>query len=612
MAPEALTASVREEKIQDITQEIMQEIRKEAKQEFRKEIMQELKQELKLELRADEELLFKSASLCPECFRLIPMLVFDKDNRVLLRKLCKEHGIVEDVYWANTELFKKAKKYEVKGRGLANPAVTVHLDNPEESSGPICPTDCGLCSLHETHSGLTNLVITNRCDLTCWYCFFYAEAAGYIYEPTMDQIEWMVAQVKGERPIAGNSFQITGGNPELREEVLEIVKAVKRGGIDHIQFNTNGTYRLYKEPGFAVALKEAGVSNLYLSFDGTTPRTNPKNHWEIPGILNSCRAANLSVVLVPTVINTVNDHDIGNILKFGFKHNDIVRAVNYQPVSLVGRMPQSEREKFRITIPDVIQRLEDHTDGQVTKDAWYPVPCTVILSNFIEALKGGPRYELSINPACGMGTYIFKDGDKMVPITDFVDIEGLFEYLKEKTEELRNGANKHWVLGKMALKLGSFIDKKKQPKHLDLGKILLNVFLKGNYKAVSKFHQNALFVGMMHFQDPYNWDIQRIKKCDIHYVTPDKERPIIPFCTFNVIPEWYRDKIQREHSVSIPEWEAKTGKTLKGGYYKRKIKELEAMPLYWDTYAGFVQPKAPAQLTVVNSTDAGACSPAGC
>ena len=58
------------------------------------------------------------------------VLVFDKDNRVLLRKLCKEHGIVEDVYWSNTELFKKAKKYEVKGRGIANPAVAPIAPSP--------------------------------------------------------------------------------------------------------------------------------------------------------------------------------------------------------------------------------------------------------------------------------------------------------------------------------------------------------------------------------------------------------------------------------------------------------------------------------------------------
>ena len=542
-----------------------------------------------LTLNENETLMFKSASLCPECLKLIPMLVFERDGKAMLRKVCKEHGMIEDVYWADAKLLEKAKKYEVKGRGLVNPH--------NEKEHPVCPQDCGLCSIHETHSGLTNLVITNRCDLTCWYCFFYAEAAGYIYEPSLDEIRNMIRLVTQEKPIKGNAIQLTGGNPELREDLPEIIKICKEEGIDHIQINTNATHRLHNDAQFAKNIREAGANTVYLSFDGVTPRTNPKNHWEVPGVLKNLREANLGAVLVPTLINTVNDHEIGDILKFGFKHNDIIRGVNYQPVSLVGRMPRKDREKFRITIPDVIQRLDEHTGGQITYDDFYPVPCTVIFSEFMEILKGHPKYELSINPACGMATYVFRDGDRMIPITRFVDVEGLFEYLKEKTEEMRNGASKHWILAKMLVKLNSFVMKEKQPSWLNLSSVLHNIFLKGNYSALGEFHKNSLFVGMMHFQDLYNWDIQRIKKCDIHYTTPDG---VIPFCTFNVIPQWYRDKIQRRHSITIQEWEAKTGKTLKDGYYKRDIKALEAMPNYMETYGGFVKPKtaitvAPAQ-----------------
>ncbi|MBI4214818.1 radical SAM protein, partial [archaeon] len=424
----------------------------------------------------------------------------------------------------------------------------------------------------------------------CWYCFFYAEKAGYIYEPTVEQIYEMARMIAVEKPIKGNAIQLTGGNPEIREDLPEIVRACKRAGIDHIQLNTNGTNRMYKDADFVKSVREAGVNTVYLSFDGTTPQTNPKNHWEIPGILDNCRGAGLGVVLVPTVINTVNDNEIGNILRFGFKHADIVRGVNYQPVSLVGRMPTAERERFRITIPDVIKRLEDQTDGQIYRDAFYPVPCTVILSQFIEALKGAPKYELSINPACGMATYIFREGEKIIPITDFVDVNGLFEYLKEATDEIRGGKNKYLVMSKMLFKLSSFIDKERQPSYLNLAKILFNVMLKHDYKSLGVFHRNSLFVGMMHFQDLYNWDIQRIKRCDIHYATPEG---VIPFCTFNVVPEWYRDKIQKKHSVSIPEWQKSTGRSLAGEYYKRNVKALETNPRYWETYDGFVKPRQP-------------------
>jgi hypothetical protein len=60
---------------------------------------------------------------------------------------------------------------------------------------------------------------------------------------------------------------------------------------------------------------------------------------------------------------------------------------------------------------------------------------------------------------------------------------------------------------------------------------------------------------------------ERVRRCDIHYLTPDDR--IIPFCTFNVIPEWYRDRIQKKYSISIEEWEKRTGKKLKNDYYVR-------------------------------------------
>ena len=85
---------------------------------------------------------------------------------------------------------------------------------------------------------------------------------------------------------------------------------------------------------------------------------------------------------------------------------DVVHAVNFQPVSLTGRMGKTERLKYRITVPDCIQRIEEQTDGQVTADDWYPVPSCMPLTNVIEAFSSKPKYELSIHFACGAGTYL--------------------------------------------------------------------------------------------------------------------------------------------------------------------------------------------------------------
>jgi len=77
----------------------------------------------------------------------------------------------------------------------------------------------------------------------------------------------------------------------------------------------------------------------------------------------------------------------------------------------------------------------------------------------------------------------------------------------------------------------------------------------------------SLFIGMMHFQDKYNYDIERVRRCCIHYLMPGGK--IIPFCAFNVIPELYRDLMQKQYGISIEEWERRTGRKLTDDLYRR-------------------------------------------
>ena len=49
-------------------------------------------------------------------------------------------------------------------------------------------------------------------------------------------------------------------------------------------------------------------------------------------------------------------------------------------------------------------------------------------------------------------------------------------------------------------------------------------------------------------KDSYNYDIERVKRCVIHYAAPDGK--LYPFCTYNSVPT-YREKIEKQFSISI-------------------------------------------------------------
>jgi len=530
------------------------------------------------ELREGERLVVYTLSTCPHCYALVTAVLYEKEGKVYERKVCPEHGEFEELYFGDYATYERFRKWQRDGKGVWTPNVPLTA---------LCPYNCGLCPRHKSHTALLNIAVTNRCELRCWYCFFYAVKAGYVYEPSLNHIRFMLREARKTLPYPAIAVQITGGEPLLRDDIVDIVRIAREEGYHHIQVNTEGI-RLAFDPDIAVRLREAGTNVIYMSFDGVTPHTNPKNHWEIPYALDNLRKAKLGAVLVPTVIKGYNLHEVGAIIRFGVKHADIVRGVNMQPVSIVGRVPKKERDKLRVTIPDVLLEIEKQTDGQIRREDWYPVPTVVPVSRFVEALRGRPQFELTTHFACGAATYLFWDDGELIPITRFVDVDGVMQLLDKAAEEITSGRNKYIVALSVLSKLGRYVDTSKAPKRFRSKRKFLsyifNILVKHDYSSLGEFHYQTLFLGMMHFQDPYNYDVSRVQRCDVHYVMPDGR--IVPFCTFNVFPELYRDRAQKFFSYEIEEWEKQTGKKLAEEVYVRNVKKLMGGEAYRRAYDG--------------------------
>lgn len=478
-------------------------------------------------------------SVCPLCGELIDAAILEEDGRIIMEKTCALHGQFRDVYWSDSAMYSKFSKFSRIGCGLLNPNVNLNSD---------CPFQCGLCTSHKTGTILANIDVTNRCNMSCPVCFANARVSGRIYEPEMEQIRSMMTMLRDQKPVPCFAVQFSGGEPTVREDLPEIVEMARDLGFVQIQVATNGI-KFAQSVAYGERMVQAGMHTIYLQFDGVTPEPYIKmrgfNAFPIKekAIENARNAGIRSITLVPTLAKGVNDHQVGDVIRYALNNRDVVKGVNFQPVSFTGRIRQEEREKSRITIPDLARLTEEQTEGKIPSDAWYPVPFVVPISRFLSKARHKPLPEMTVHPHCGAATYIFVDDGNIIPITEFVDVEGFMEMIDEASHELNHDSRNLLVLASVLRKVPGFIDHDKEPKSVNVTRMLLNVLREGGENVVKQFHRESLFLGAMHFQDMYNLDMERIQRCGIHYATPDGK--IIPFCTYNTL---HRERVEARFS----------------------------------------------------------------
>ncbi|MEM4576300.1 MAG: radical SAM protein [Candidatus Nezhaarchaeales archaeon] len=479
------------------------------------------------------KLIKSTRSLCPECLQVIDASVYEENGRVYISKSCPQHGEFTDVYWSDYELYCEAEKWSVVGTGIWN---------PQKKKEKGCPYDCGLCENHKTCTVLGIIDVTNRCNLNCPICFAHAGAIGYLYEPNKDQIRQMLKNLRGLKPIPPTALQYSGGEPTIRKDLPELVAMAKEEGFRHVEVNSNGIV-LAKNIDFYKELLDAGMSTIYLQFDGLTDdvyiktRGLPLLDVKFRVIENARKLNHDSIVLVVTLVKGINDHQLGDIIRFAAKNCDVVRGINVQPVSITGRINKAEREKMRITIPDFMKLCEEQTGGSIRVSDFRPVPWPVALARAVGALKGKSYPEFTAHPHCGVATFFLVEGDDIIPVTRYVNVDKVAEDFWEVYKLASEG--KRFRAYIKLMKTSSRIKGR-------LRKYMLSVLVKGSYDALGQLMRKMVLLGCMHFMDPYNFDTQRVERCCIHYALPDGT--IRPFCTYNSI---HRSSVEKALSTPI-------------------------------------------------------------
>ncbi|MEM3018389.1 MAG: radical SAM protein [Candidatus Bathyarchaeia archaeon] len=464
----------------------------------------------------------------------------DDDNKVKISKACDIHGRFTDTYtFSNPELYEWAEKYRHEGRPLENPRTEV-------SRG--CPFDCGICPNHKSHTVLAIIDVTNRCNLECPVCFANAATTGYIYEPSLNDIVKIMENLRSNRPVPPPALQFSGGEPTVREDLPLLVKSAKDRGFRHVEVNTNGI-RLAKDLGFFRRLIEAGMDTIYLQFDGLDnsiyekTRGLPLLETKMAVIENARKLGFESVVLVVTLVRGVNDHELGKIIHFALDNSDVIRCVNVQPVSITGRIDAKAREAMRINTTDFMELVQEQTSGLISISDFFPVPSVIPVANAVGRMKSREYTVFSTMPWCGVATFMIKGREGWVPITKLADVDRFFETMDGVDRDLVEGRRiraRLRVIGALRHVKASFVRE-----------VLWPVLKTGSYDALGRFMRRVVMVGCMHFMDPYNFDLQRLEKCVIHYGLPDGT--IRPFCSVNTI---HRAAVEKRYSVPAASWKA--------------------------------------------------------
>ncbi|HVC86938.1 MAG TPA: radical SAM protein [Gaiellaceae bacterium] len=454
----------------------------------------------------DEVFLELTRSICPVCKRVIDAEINAKDNRVIMRKRCPEHGLFEALVYSDADLYLAQQRYNKPG--------TLPLEFQTEVKDG-CPLDCGMCPEHKQHACLGIIEVNTSCNLDCPICFadsgHHGPADGYSL--TLEQVDFML-----DRFIAAEGdpevLQFSGGEPTIHPQILEFVALAQSKGIRSVMLNTNGI-RLARDRRFGEELAKL-KPHLYFQFDGFERET----HLAIRGKdlradkergLDRAAELGLTVTLVAAIEQGVNEHEVGEIVRFGIRH-PAVRSIAFQPVTHSGRHVEFDPLQ-RLTNADVMKLVAAQVPEWFALDDFVPVPCCF--------------------PTCRSMSYAFVDGDTVVPFTRLLEIDDYLDYLSNRVVpdyDVRHALEQMFSSSatpgaeKALLACESCgIDLPAELAHLE---------------------QKVFMLIVQDFQDPYTLNVRQLMKCCVEEITPDGR--LIPFCAYNSVG--YREQVRAQMS----------------------------------------------------------------
>jgi hypothetical protein len=338
--------------------------------------------------------------------------------------------------------------------------------------------------------------------------------------------------------------QITGGEPTVRADLPEIIRRGRDRGFWGVEVNTNGLV-ISQDNGYLESLVEAGLTGIYLQFDGVTAEPYKK----IRGAdllatklraVERCREVGVQVVLAMTIVSGINSDEVGAVIAYALENVDIVAGVALQPAFTSGRFDAKRVEP--LSMGDAIALLDAQTNGLIRSEDIWPLGCshplcdtgTLLvpgeLTGDVSVSEGaeaeGARGTVLTEDEGVRGTYnVTPSGVKLyVPLTPSSSVNTV-PLLPEEPKALEPSPVNTYIPVTRDLTREEYLElyNPDSPQ----GSVFHDIVHK---KGLSP--ERGLSVIIMNYMDALTMDLERIEECSMFVTMPDGR--LLPFCSYQL------------------------------------------------------------------------------
>src|SRR5450631_3237517 len=498
--------------------------------------------------------------------------IIERDGKILMVKDCPKHGHFEDVMSIDTKFFKHLEE-SFPGRDIR-----AHGKGDEELHHH------GTSTVTHGRGSVLTIDLTNRCNMMCDPCFMDANQVGFVHELTWEEIKQLLDNAMSIKPRRQLSVQFSGGEPTLSPYFLDAIRYCRKLGYQSVQAATNGI-EFAKRPDFCRQASEAGLRYAYLQFDGIGNAAN--SHRAVGNLfdvklraIENLHNAGVDIVPVTTIVNGVNNEQVGRVVRFALDNPKKISFLSFQPVSFTGRdeeITPERRMAQRYTLSHLAHDVKNQVGmGEPSRD-WFPISFMSTFSDWADLIHGPAsdwgQLSCGCHPNCGIGMAVMidKETKEFRPVTAFLNAEQLAKDVASVNDAARG---KFLSVVGVALALLRNYNPMEAPSTFKLTD-LLQKFDKcfgatgRNYGKVTgdrtiddiekrrKDRWNFLFIAGMWFQDLFNYDFRRTEQCIIPYATQEGE---ISFCAYNTGVGW-RNIVEKMHmTATLTKWYEEKGR----------------------------------------------------